>query len=140
MTQTKVLLVDFINTLFIPNSSNSEYILNIKLLHYLASIKTKFRVYLFTSGTAHTQPEISTSIRPYFDGFITSTELKMPKSFPDIYKVIANKLSVKPEEIIFIDDQQKNIIAANQVGVTTIQFMNTQQIITELTKKLSENQ
>ena len=106
MTQTKVLLVDFINTLFIPNSSNSEYILNIKLLHYLASIKTKFRVYLFTSG----------------------------------YKVIANKLSVKPEEIIFIDDQQKNIIAANQVGVTTIQFMNTQQIITELTKKLSENQ
>lgn len=154
--EIKVLLVDFSYTLCFPKtraaieslnglyqeikqnnaSANplDSFIVNQELLNYLQTLKTNHKIYIFTSGTMHTDQKIFQFLEPVFDGYFTSVELQMPKSFPNTYKLIANKLEITPNNILFIDDQQKNITAAVTAGCTGIQFTNTATIIESIEK------
>jgi len=150
----KILLLDFSYTLIFPksnesiNSLNGHYqevkrknnkanpletlILNQELLDYLRNLKTKYKIYIFTSGFIHTDPIIAQYLKPVFDGYITSKEISLPKSFPDAYKIISNMLGVNIDQILFIDDQQKNVQAANIAGVKAIRFTNNQNIFSDI--------
>jgi HAD superfamily hydrolase (TIGR01509 family) len=57
-----------------------------------------------------------------FDVIVISGEVGMVKPNQDIYLYTLEKLNVKPEEVFFIDDSQKNIEAANALGMKTILF------------------
>ena len=152
----KVLLLDFSYTLCFPktkekvdslsglysetlekdSSSNAldNFILNRELLDYLQTLKISHKIYIFTSGLMHTDPIIAKILKPIFDGYITSVELKLPKSFPNAYKIIANKLGVNPDNILFIDDQQKNVVAAQTAGVQAVRYTNNNSVIQEIKK------
>ncbi len=155
----KVLLLDFSYTLCFPKTKESieslnglyadiirknptanpleNFIINQELLNYLQTLKTTQKIHLFTSGTMHSDPTIAQMLQPIFDGYITSIELNMPKSFPDTYKVIANKLNTDLKEILFIDDQQKNIEAATIAGIQAIRFTNNISVIEAIKKHLT---
>ncbi len=157
----KILLLDFSYTLCFPKTKETvqslnqfyadivkkgsgenpaqNFIINQELLDYLLTIKTTHKVYLFTSGSMHKDPVISQKIQPIFDGYITSTELGMPKSFPDSYKVIANKLNVNTDELLFVDDQQTNVQAAIIAGAQAVRYTNNMQIIQAIQKQISQN-
>jgi putative hydrolase of the HAD superfamily len=70
-----------------------------------------------------------------YDGFtpvILSYEVGMQKPEIDIYKLAVEKLKVKPEEIIFIDDQERNLISARELGIKTVLAGNPEQIIKDV--------
>lgn len=52
----------------------------------------------------------------------TSYDLGLLKPDPLIYKVVLQKLGAKPQEVIFIDDKQKNVEAAKSLGILGIVF------------------
>lgn len=56
------------------------------------------------------------------------------KPDPQAYKHVLDKLKVPPEECIFIDDQERNLIPARQLGIKTIRFNNPDQLKEELKK------
>ena len=150
----KVILLDFSYTLCFPKTkeivdsldglyteikkSNAQksiaesFIINQELLNFLQTLKTKSKLYVFTSGTMYTDPQIMQYLQPVFDGYITSQELKMPKSFPNVYKLIANKLDISVAEILFIDDVQKNVIAAQTAGAQAMKFTDNASVIQQI--------
>ena len=50
------------------------------------------------------------------------------------YLLIMEKLKSKPEECLFIDDSEKNIIAAEELGINVVHFKNPEQLKKELEK------
>lgn len=70
-----------------------------------------------------------------YDGFdycFLSNEIGMHKPDEEIYIFTLGKLDVKPDEIIFIDDNENNIAGAQKVGMYTIKFENAVQLEQQL--------
>lgn len=59
-----------------------------------------------------------------FDACIFSCELGKVKPNPDIYRYCLDRLGLKPNEAVFIDDTSKNITGAENVGLNTIWYQN----------------
>jgi FMN phosphatase YigB (HAD superfamily) len=55
-----------------------------------------------------------------FDGIVVSGDAGVFKPHPDIYKKLLTQYCLKPEESIFIDDQEVNIVAAQKLGIKGI--------------------
>lgn len=70
----------------------------------------------------------------WFDGRVVSGEEKTRKPFPEFYKILLNRYEVNPSEALFIDDNVRNVNAAEELGITGIHFQSTPQ----LRKKLEE--
>ena len=56
----------------------------------------------------------------YFDGIVTSFEAKSIKPDAKIFHTVVEKLGIKPEETLFLDDSQKNLDAAAELGFQTL--------------------
>ena len=70
----------------------------------------------------------------WFDGRVVSGEEKMRKPHAEFYHVLLNRFNVTPEEALFIDDNYRNIHAAEKIGITSIHFTSPQQLRKELEK------
>ena len=67
-----------------------------------------------------------------FDAIIASYAVGLAKPNPTIYKLIIEKLGVKPEECVFVDDLEKNMPPAQELGMKTILFKDPEQMKQEL--------
>lgn len=56
----------------------------------------------------------------YFDGIVTSFEACSIKPDAKIFHTVVEKLGIKPEETLFLDDSQKNLDAASALGFHTL--------------------
>lgn len=61
-----------------------------------------------------------------------SYQLSLIKPDKDIFLALLRKLQVKPQECLFIDDSIKNIEAAKELGMKTIQFISAKKLKKEL--------
>ena len=68
----------------------------------------------------------------WFEGIIVSGEEKTRKPFDDIYHITLNRFNITAENSIFIDDNLRNIEAANTLGINGIQFKSPEQLIQQL--------
>lgn len=59
---------------------------------------------------------------PLLDGYILSCDVKLCKPEKEIYERLLEKYSLKPEECIFLDDLERNINAANELGIHGVVF------------------
>ena len=50
----------------------------------------------------------------------------------EIFEFALNKIKLKPEECLFIDDRYNNIITAKKLGINTIQCKNLTQLKKDL--------
>lgn len=55
-----------------------------------------------------------------FDGGVASCEVDLLKPQPEIYQTLLKKYSLLPKECIFIDDNEDNVRAAYEQGITGI--------------------
>jgi putative hydrolase of the HAD superfamily len=70
-----------------------------------------------------------------FDYLTWSCELGVVKPDPAIYLHTLKKLQVLPQQALFIDNLEKNIIAAESVGLHALLFTNVDQLQKDLTKQ-----
>ncbi len=71
----------------------------------------------------------------YFDALILSHEIGILKPQKKIYDIAIKKLKVKPEECLFVDDQEDCLKPAREMGMVTILFKSIPQLREELRKK-----
>lgn len=69
-----------------------------------------------------------------FHHTLYSYQLSLIKPDKDIFIALLKKLQVKPQECLFIDDSIKNIEAARELGMKTIQFISVKKLKKELKK------
>ncbi|MFH1833195.1 MAG: HAD family phosphatase [Candidatus Levyibacteriota bacterium] len=67
-----------------------------------------------------------------FDLFIFSCEVGMIKPDKKIYKLALEKLNVMPEEVVYIDDKEKNVQGAINSGMHGILFTTKNNFVKEL--------
>jgi putative hydrolase of the HAD superfamily len=66
------------------------------------------------------------------DGAIWSYQVKTAKPEPEIYQILLKTYALKPEECIFIDDREDNIVAAKTHGIDGIICKNHDYVRQEL--------
>lgn len=68
----------------------------------------------------------------WFDGRVVSGEEKTRKPFPEFYHRLLDRYSVQPQQALFIDDNLRNVKAAEDLGIASIHFQNPEQLKEQL--------
>ncbi len=102
----------------------------------LEALKNKrmVKLYALTNWSAETFP---VALKRYdflhwFDGRVVSGEEKMRKPYPEFYQILLNRFHLKAEETLFIDDNERNVRAAEKMGIHGIWFKSAAQLKTTL--------
>ena len=72
------------------------------------------------------------AISSYFDECIISSEVGHHKPEPEIYHIALQKLHSQPHASVFIDDLTHNLTPADDIGISTILYIDTTQLRKEL--------
>jgi putative hydrolase of the HAD superfamily len=96
-------------------------------LDLLLSLRKKYRVLMlsntneihFKQGGRREFEKQGLHLSDYFDKCYLSYELKMAKPQPEIFQYILDNETVKANEILFLDDGEKNIEVAKSLGFQT---------------------
>lgn len=84
----------------------------------------KYNLYALTNWSAETFPiaQERYDFLGWFDGIVVSGTEKDRKPFDSFYHTLLNRFDVHPSEAVFIDDNLRNIKAAEQLGIDSIHF------------------
>lgn len=97
-------------------------------LEALRQLRKSYNVYLLSntnsimweSRIAEEFRQEGLEVKDYFDGIVTSFEVKSIKPDRRIFEITIERCGILPEETIFLDDSQKNLDTAAQLGFGTI--------------------
>ena len=112
----------------IPNTEAIEF------LNYLKQ-KGKYKIVLLSDNNETTIKIIKTFHKDMllsFEKTYFSCEVKMHKPESRFFEYVLADLNLKPEECVFIDDQEKNTKAAASLGIKSIIFKDLEQVKNEL--------
>lgn len=93
-----------------------------------------YRYYALTNWSAETW-ERGKKLFPFFESFegiVVSGQEKTIKPLPNIYKILMERYSIKPENSVFIDDNKQNTDAAIALGMHAIHFTSPKQLDIDL--------
>jgi len=68
----------------------------------------------------------------WFHGRVVSGEEKTRKPFKGIYETLIKRYSVIPSEAIFVDDNKRNLIPAEELGITALHFTSPERLQKDL--------
>jgi putative hydrolase of the HAD superfamily len=107
---------------------------NWQLLDFIKRLHPQYKVGLLSNAWDDLRQTMRTrwNIDGLFDKLIISAEVGIVKPDPRIFHLAVEKLGVQPTEAVFIDDILINVQAAKQQGLSAIQFLDTQQTLTDL--------
>ncbi|OGG71239.1 hypothetical protein A3F27_00030 [Candidatus Kaiserbacteria bacterium RIFCSPHIGHO2_12_FULL_53_13] len=115
--------------------------LNEKLLDFYRSLKAELSVNIFTTDILQNHPLLMPRLEPIFENIFSANTLGLSKKEPSAYLFIAEKLRVRPESIVYIDDQIKNVEAAQEAGLSALHYTdNDDEIIKEVSLLLHPEQ
>jgi len=155
--QIKTLLFDFSRVLIFPkdetysgllndlykkaiNGGNfnfyDSFTFNTELLTFLKTIKSHFSLDIYTTDILQSDPAAKAILEPIFDHIFSANELGLSKKDPQGFIAIAEKLGVKPNEILFIDDSLANIETAKKAGLQTIQFKSNTEFFRDIESRI----
>ena len=105
----------------------------VKILKQLVD-DPKYKVVALTNWSAETFPIALEKFEflQWFEGIIVSGEEKTRKPFKDIYELVLNRFGIEAKRAVFIDDNLRNVEAAREVGINSIQFKSPAQLQTDL--------
>ncbi len=98
-------------------------------------IKTNsYKIVALTNWSAETFPIALERFEflQWFEGIVVSGEEKTRKPFDEIYQLTLNRFNINPKNAIFIDDNLRNIEAANKLNINGIRFKSPEQLMQQL--------
>jgi putative hydrolase of the HAD superfamily len=131
------LTVKELNEIF--QEANSTLRIRPEMVSYIEELKKKYKIAIlsnFTSGLEKLLKDVL-NVHHLFDVVVSSYNLKISKPDPKIYYHTLEKLNVKAEEAVFIDDMERNTKAAEALGIKSIVFKDFEQFKKDLSKILA---
>jgi epoxide hydrolase-like predicted phosphatase len=74
-----------------------------------------------------------------FDDVFLSCEKGLAKPDPKFYELVIKEMNVKPQECLFVDDKEKNILPAEKLGMKTVLAKEPNQIVKNVWKIIKSN-
>jgi FMN phosphatase YigB (HAD superfamily) len=99
-------------------------------IHILKGVRRRYPLYCLSNVDKATTHYLQERYRLYdiFDGTVLSWEAGMRKPEMGIYELVIHRFNLIPERILFIDDKERNLIPARQVGFQTIPFRSPEDL------------
>src|SRR5215471_13746859 len=114
----------------------TEYLgtLNAELTTYLAGLRPSYRTGIISNSFvgAREREQERYGFGQLTDVIIYSHEAGIRKPDPRIYHLACDRLGIRPEEMIFLDDVEANVAAARDLGAHGILFTSTGQAIADI--------
>jgi len=97
----------------------------------------RYKIYALTNWSAETFPIAveKFDFLNWFDGVVVSGTEGMRKPAPEFYQLLLNRYNARADESLFIDDNYRNVVAAENLGIQSIHFISPEQLKTELQKR-----
>ena len=104
-----------------------------KFLHQYALSKLKEEGYLLAVASNSVMSSIKNMMRlslleNYFNFFLSNEDVIKPKPDPEIYLKAINKLGLKSEEVVIVEDNINGIQAAKASGGNVLEVKNTEEV------------
>ena len=107
------LITEFLNTYFNYTSIDLRVIDLIKKLK-----KNNYNIYLLSNINPYMHKFVSKSeLLDIVDGYVFSYIEHQIKPYESIYKTLISRYDLVPDECIFIDDKEANVLTANRLGI-----------------------
>lgn len=109
---------------------------NKELYDYVLELKKKGYKIGILSTQFHLSKDILIPKKYYknFDALEISCDDKLRKPDEKAFRLILQRLKVKPKNSVFIDDKQENLDVAESIGMKTALFENNKQFLSHLKK------
>lgn len=104
----------------------------------LIALKSKgFPIYGLSNWSAETFPIARKryAVFDLLDDYVVSGDINLIKPDPEIFEYSLKKFGKEPQECLFIDDAEANIITAQKLGFDTIRFVSPLQLKEELSAR-----
>lgn len=94
----------------------------------------RYKIYALTNWSAET---FTIALQRYeflswFDGIVVSGTEKMRKPDAAFYRLLLERYQVNPHQALFIDDNYRNILAAQRLGIQTVHFTGADELQQQL--------
>ena len=105
-----------------------------KIIGMIQKLRKKYKIISLSNNVREwfEKTIINYDLLGLFDSMISSYEVKKAKPDREIYEIMLKKTGFKPDECVFIDDQQKNFAIPKKMGMKTIHYKNYNQLFEEL--------
>ncbi len=110
--------------------------LNPQVQKIIKELKCQNKKIILFSNTEHYRATVYKELGYYapFEETFLSYEMGVKKPSPAAYQYVLEKLSLQPEECLFIDNQLSNVIAAKEQNWNAIQFINAELLVENLSE------
>jgi epoxide hydrolase-like predicted phosphatase len=108
------------------------------LVAYIRSLRPRLRIGMITNAWANIRELLTEhwQIADAFDCIVISAEVGCAKPETQIYRLALQQLHVAANEAVFIDDFPQNIEAAAAIGLRTLRFTSTSEVMQDLDQML----
>jgi epoxide hydrolase-like predicted phosphatase len=107
------------------------------MLRYIDALRPRFKTALLSNASPQLQDLLDElGATAVFDVIVISGLVGVQKPDPAIYHLVLERLSLPPNETVFVDDFIENIHGARAVGMRTLHFRPDLDWKTELTRRL----
>jgi len=113
--------------------------LDVHLVRWLDGLRPVYKTGLLSNAWDEARGSVQArfGFLDVFDVSLFSAEVGLRKPDERFYRLILERLAVRPDEAIFVDDFPMNIEAALELGIHAIRFYSRQQVIDEIQQLLS---
>lgn len=104
-----------------------------RITDLIDSLRIKIKVYaLSNTNQIHKEVNESRGVFDHFDRVFLSCEIGIKKPDPNIFKLIIDFIKLKPNEVIFVDDNEKNVKNARELGILGIVYKGYDKLVKDL--------
>lgn len=101
----------------------------------LKNVKERYndiKIVVATNHLSYVKEFIDRHFGKYLDDIIISASIHKIKPNQDFYQYILDKYKIRPDELLFLDDNQENIDGALQIGINVIKVNKTMNLFDEV--------
>jgi len=111
---------------------------NKELADFVSGLRPSYKTAILSNAGSDARKMFNDvfQIERLVDQVIISAEERVAKPDERIYQIAIDRLGVRPEEAVFVDDVPENVAAAQRFGMKAIRFLNNPQAIAEVQKFL----
>ena len=126
------------NKYLIEKIINEDFYIDEELLKKIIGMRRDYKMGLISNYSNELRKKIENewAFKSAFDEIIISCEVCLIKPDPEIFNLMLDRLGVRADESVFIDDRIKNIDGAKKMGFHTIFYTNKGQAMEELARIL----
>ena len=115
---------------------NTGEVRNEQLISFIKTLQNDYKLAMVSNINSRARLDsrfLPGQLDELFDAVVPSGEVGYIKPQPEIFLIAAQRLGVKPDECVFIDDIPEFCEGARGVGMQAIHFVSNNQAITDLT-------